>query len=368
MPATIVVGLQWGDEGKGKIIDALAAGASHVVRAQGGHNAGHTVLVGDQEFAFHLLPSGILYPYVNCYLGAGMVICPEQFEREVANFNVEGRLFVSPYAHIISEKHIERDLASGSKIGTTGRGIGPCYVDKVDRNGVRAADSDHPFLQKFIAPVEQMLHQALQSNETILLEGAQGTLLDITFGTYPYVTSSNTLSSGVCLGAGVPPNSIDRVIGVLKAFQTRVGNGPFPTEEMFLDPRTVREVGTTTQRVRRLGWFDAVLARYAIQLNGAWEIALTKIDVLDTLEEIKICYAYNYDGGEHTLPPPDLSKAIPCYKTLPGWMCDTSKITTYADLPQQARNYIDTIESLCSARVRWVSNGPRRDQLIERVC
>lgn len=422
MPQVILVGAQWGDEGKGKIIDILTAQAKHVVRAQGGNNAGHTVIIGQHEYKLHLIPSGILHPHTHCYIGAGTVIDPEVLIQEIEGLqnhgiNVKGRLWISPSAHIIFPYHRTLDLLLEEKkgersIGTTGRGIGPCYADKASRLGIRMGELVRPdifgkvlksvihlkneeltklfgaekmsyddilkkytafaeYLKPYISNVEELVNQAIDSKENVLFEGAQGTFLDISLGTYPFVTSSNTIAGGLCVGAGVGPTRIDHTIGVVKSYTTRVGNGPLPTEvqesENFLDHQEAREYGSITARKRRIGWFDAVLAKTAVRLNGIDSIALTKLDILDDLESIKICVGYQIHGIRVDYVPcltQDLEKIVPIYETVPGWKTSTSHITSYQDLPENAKNYLKRIESLCNAPISMISIGPQREKTI----
>lgn len=415
-----VVGMQWGDEGKGKVIDLLAENAEHIVRAQGGNNAGHTLVVKQKEYKFHLIPSGILYPHTKCYIGGGTVIDPASFLEEIENLKKHGisyvkRLYISKYAHIIMPYHrlidqlSEKQKGSGA-VGTTGKGIGPCYTDKVNRLGIRLADllDEKTFREKlqsviqvknreleklyeskpvkleeilkeyliyaeklapFAAPVEEMLFEASQKNQRILFEGAQGALLDNTFGTYPFVTSSCTLSGGIPSGLGVGPTKVGRVVGVTKAYMTRVGNGPLPTElkeeelSFFPEHQFSREVGTTTGRKRRIGWFDAFLLKYTICLNGVDSIALTKLDILDELDEIKICTGYK----RHNVFPANteqLSRVEPIYETHPGWKMSTRNIQSYDDLPSKARSYVRRIEEFCNTSVSIVSIGPEREKTL----
>ncbi|MCI5052499.1 MAG: adenylosuccinate synthetase [Simkaniaceae bacterium] len=372
MTVKMIVGLQWGDEGKGKIIDVLSSAATHIVRGQGGHNAGHTVIVSGEEFHFHLIPSGILYEHTRCYLGAGVVIDPNHLRKEIAQLEERGipikdRLFISPYSHVITQEHIDRDERENAHLGTTKRGIGPCYTDRAARTGMRFFD----YLQKhedplssYLAPVEQMLDDAYDAGEEILIEGAQGALLDLYFGTYPYVTSSNTIAAGVCLGSGLPPLALDQVIGVIKAYQTRVGAGPFPTEEAFATPTEIREVGVSTGRDRRIGWFDAPLARFAIRRNGVNSLALTKLDILDSLEEIKICVAYDFGGERLDFPPPSLEDVKPLYISMPGWQTSTTGMRQFDELPENAQNYIRKLEELCKMPISLLSVGPAREQML----
>jgi adenylosuccinate synthase len=418
--AIAVIGMQWGDEGKGKVIDLLSENAHHIARAQGGNNAGHTIVAKGQEFRFHLIPSGIIYPHTKCYIGGGTVIDPASILTEMGDLTKHGidyvkRLYISFYAHVVFPYHrlidqlSEKQKGAGS-IGTTGRGIGPCYTDKISRCGIRLADLLHtetfpakleaalalknrelekfyghaplelaPILEEYLgyakklapfaAPVEEMLHTASKKGERILFEGAQGALLDITFGTYPFVTSSCTLSGGVCAGLGMGPTKVDQTIGVTKAYTTRVGHGPFPTElseveqARFPDHSESREVGTTTGRKRRMGWFDAFMLRHTICLNGADSLALTKLDILDNLEEIKICTGYK-QSKVFPATVDDLSRAVPIYENHPGWKKSTRDIKIYDDLPSQAKAYIRRIEELCELPVSIVSTGPEREKTL----
>ena len=424
MTNIIVVGTQWGDEGKGKIIDLISEHVKHVVRAQGGNNAGHTILVDNEEYKLHLIPSGILYPQMQCYIGAGVVIDPEVLLSEIEGLesrgiDVSGRLWVSPRAHVILPHHRKLDSAmessrDGKVIGTTGRGIGPCYADKASRIGIRIGEFIRPEifhkllreisdlknrelqkiysadsvdfdetlasysayaekLKKFVAPVERMIHHAIKDRESMLFEGAQGTFLDLTFGTYPYVTSSNTTSGGVCAGAGIGPGCIDSVIGIVKAYATRVGEGCFPTEvsdkDSFLNHENAREFGVTTGRKRRIGWFDAVLVRQAVQLNGITSLALTKLDILDALESVKICVGYTIDGEKYDYLPSSfegLGNIVPIYETIPGWKVSTRDVRSYEDLPYNAKCFIVRVEELCEASVGIISVGPGRAHSIVR--
>lgn len=422
MPAIIVVGAQWGDEGKGKIIDMLSASAKHVVRAQGGNNAGHTVIIGTEEYKLHLVPSGILYPHPFCYIGGGTVIDPAVLLDEIESLEkrgiqVQGRLKISGSAHVIFPFHKLWDSVSEQSkgrraIGTTGRGIGPCYIDKTSRSGIRMAELIEPAalerrlktviaekneelksmegipllneeeifitysafgkrLAPFAADTEKDVNDALDAGENVLLEGAQGTFLDITFGTYPYVTSSNTIAGGICAGAGVGPTRIGHTIGVVKAYSTRVGNGPFPTEvneqELFIDHLQAREVGTTTGRTRRIGWFDAVLARQAVRLNGIDSIALTKLDILDRLDEIKLCTGYQKQGrllDHFPVKAEDYEGLQPVYEIHPGWRQPVGNIKSIEQLPTNAQKYLRRIESLCRAPISMLSVGPERERTI----
>jgi len=425
MPGIIVVGLQWGDEGKGKVVDMLSARASHIVRSQGGNNAGHTVIAEGKEIALHLLPSGILHPHVQCYIAGGCLIDPQVLIEEIKRAEEGGialieRLKISPYAHIILPVHqmldrLKEKEKGENAIGTTGRGIGPCAADRSSRVGLRMVELVSPdifseklevfcesknkelekiyglepldisaiyddysiygeLLRPFIADVEGLLTDALFRDETVLLEGAHGTLLDTVFGSYPFVTSSSTLASGVCAGAGIGPGYVDEVFGVLKAYTTRVGSGPLPTT---IDPDTLedfrsmddfREVGTTTGRERRIGWLDLVLARHACRLNGVTQLVLTKLDILDSLEEICVCVGYSLDGETLDKPPAlieDLERVEPIYETMPGWMTSTKQARKIRQLPENARAYIDKIEEFCNLSVGMISVGPGREETIQ---
>ncbi len=413
-----VTGMQWGDEGKGKVIDLLAENAQHIARAQGGNNAGHTIVFGGKEFKFHLVPSGILYPHTKCYIGGGTVLDPKSLIAEIEGLVHHGipnvkRLYISPYAHIVLPYHrlidsLSEKMKGGQAVGTTGRGIGPCYIDKVARIGIRMADlmdlkvfrgklenalvhknrelekiyghaplELDPIFQEYksyaerlvphVAPVEEMLYEAAKKGERILFEGAQGALLDVTFGTYPFVTSSCTLTGGICSGIGFGPTKIDRTLGVTKAYTTRVGNGPLPTElkpeemSLFPDHAASRELGTTTGRKRRMGWFDAFLLKHTICLNGIDSLALMKLDVLDDLEQIKICVGYKHCK---TFPAESLSSAVPIYETHPGWKESTTDVKLYDDLPSAAKAYIRRVEELCEVPVSLVSVGPEREKTL----
>lgn len=422
MPSVIVVGAQWGDEGKGKIIDILTSKARHIVRAQGGNNAGHTILIGKEEYKLHLIPSGILHSHTQCYIGAGTVLDPEVLIQEIQSLESRGydlkkRLWISPAAHVIFPYHKKIDLLLEKKkgersIGTTGRGIGPCYADKANRLGIRIGElirSDlfstalksvlilkneelqllygaEPFsydsilqeyndyaklLTPYVADFEYGISEAIKNNENVLFEGAQGTFLDITSGTYPFVTSSNTVAAGICVGAGIGPSHIHHTLGVVKAYTTRVGNGPLPSEvednQTFLDHRQAREYGTTTGRKRRIGWFDAVLVKTAVRLNGLQSMALTKLDILDNISEIKICTGYYlHNQLVHNLPTiaNDFALLKPVYETLPGWNTPTSAITEYDALPINAKNYLKRIEELCGIPISLISIGPGRENTI----
>jgi adenylosuccinate synthase len=417
----VVIGAQWGDEGKGKITDLLSKSADVVVRYQGGVNAGHTVVVQDQTFKLHLIPSGILYPDTECIIGSGTVIDPKVLIEELDCLESLGistqKLFISETAHVTMPYHRLIDQASeerrGShKIGTTGRGIGPTYADKSERTGIRVIDLMDPellakqlrwtvnyknvILEKLydLPPLDPegviaeyldyadrlrahvidsslKIYDAFQRRRNILFEGAQGTLLDLDHGTYPYVTSSNPVAGGACVGAGVGPTMIDRVIGVAKAYTTRVGEGPFPTElngtmgELLCDRGA--EFGTTTGRKRRCGWFDAVIGRYAVRINGLDCLAITKLDVLDELEEINVCIAYEIDGQHFRDFPTSarqFARCQPVYKTLPGWQQSTDHCRSLDDLPPQALDYLKFLAELMEVPIAIVSLGASRDQTI----
>jgi len=418
----IITGAQWGDEGKGKVVDLLTEEADYIVRYQGGHNAGHTVVINDEKFILHLIPSGILWPGKTCIIGNGVVIDPRALLQEIGELKKRGieignNLYISSRAHVIMPYHkaIEKEsekLKGSRRIGTTGRGIGPTYADKMARIGIRIADLIDPdifkeklyvnlqemnfFLDRlygvkgfvfkdvyeeyleyakeikqFVADTSVILNRAIGEGKNILFEGAQGTLLDVDHGTYPYVTSSNATAGGACTGTGVGPTRIDKVIGVVKAYTTRVGSGPFPTELHgpigdYLRERG-REYGATTGRARRCGWFDAVSVAYSAMINGFTGVALTKLDVLDELEEIKICIAYRYKGQEYKSMPAELKileECEPLYETLRGWKCPISGISKYEDLPEEAKRYIERIEELTGIKVLLISTGYRREETI----
>ncbi|MEE8523637.1 MAG: adenylosuccinate synthase, partial [Thermoanaerobaculia bacterium] len=425
MANTVVLGMQWGDEGKGKIVDLICPAFDAVARFQGGDNAGHTVKFADRHFALHLLPSGILQPEMRCVLGNGMVICPDSLfgeldEIRAAGVDVEKRLFVSGRAQVILPTHIAldqaREAARGDrKIGTTARGIGPAYESKAGRYGVRCGDlladdledrlavqhrtiaaqladlgADPPpsvaelveecrvwgeRLRPYVHDTVDLLNRWIDDGDGVLFEGAQGALLDIDHGTYPYVTSSNVTAGGVCAGTGVPPMRLTGVLGVIKAYTTRVGGGPFTTE---LDDKTGEhlrrrgnEFGTTTGRPRRCGWFDAVAARYSRRINGTDVLAVTKLDVLDELDTIRLCVAYRVDGREIRDFPMDLSvleRAEPVYRDVPGWNQSTVGILDEQDLPGAARDYLAILEEAVGAPVGLISTGPRREETILVEC
>jgi len=422
MPVTTLVGAQWGDEGKGKIVDLLSEDLDIVARYQGGANAGHTVVIGGEKTILHLIPSGILQEDTACVIGNGVVIDPVALMDEITllknkGIDIEGRLLISHRAHLIMPYHKLLDRAKESrdadqKIGTTGRGIGPAYVDKANRMGVRIVDLLHrdqlaaklrrnieeknrilseiyhqeeldvdqiiseyvDFDEKidpFVTDVSRYLNDAVAAGKKILLEGAQGTLLDVDFGTYPYVTSSNPTSGGACTGVGIGPTKIDHVLGVIKAYTTRVGMGPFPTE--IPDDRDVKlrelgdEFGATTGRPRRCGWFDGVIANFAVRVNGIDSLAVTKLDVLDSLEEIKLCVAYKHNGKELTTFPAEmqlLEECEPVYRTFPGWQQPTSHIRSFDDLPENARTYLCGISEFTQTKLSIVSVGSGRDETI----
>jgi len=423
MTVTVIVGTQWGDEGKGKITDLLARDMDMVVRYQGGNNAGHTVVIKDETFKLHLIPSGIFYPNVTCVIGNGVVVDPAVLLQEIKALRGRGfdgkNLKISSQAHLIFPYHRDLDAAQEQKheagrIGTTNRGIGPCYVDKFNRRGIRVGDFFHPeiFRQRLewnlkeksfilnnfydykvdynidaiqneyfgyfnelkelvVLESTSLIGDYIDSNKKILMEGAQGTMLDVDHGTYPYVTSSNPISGGACCGAGFGPQEIDEVIGVAKAYFTRVGGGPFPTEVNGGMGDELRErgheYGTTTGRPRRCGWFDGVVMRHAAKVNGVTQLAVTKLDVLDSLEKIDVCTAYDYEGQQIKDFPTHiqrLEKCKPVYETLPGWRQDITKITEYAQLPANAKKYLDKLAELSEARVSLISVGAERGQII----
>ncbi|WP_086232887.1 adenylosuccinate synthase [Campylobacter devanensis] len=413
--ADLIVGIQWGDEGKGKIVDMLSQNYDLVCRSGGGHNAGHTIWVDGVKYALHLVPSGILHPNIINIIGNGVVVNPKVLIKEMSQFkNLEGRFYISDRAHLNLAYHSLIDQAKerlkGDKaIGTTGKGIGPAYADKISRTGHRVGELLNPellstnlmndfetnrvyldalgvqipskdeiyqelkgfkeALAPYIADTTQILWRAMSENKKILLEGAQGTLLDIDHGTYPYVTSSNTIAAGACTGLGLSPKSIGDVIGILKAYTTRVGNGAFPTEDHGVDGQTMCEVGkeygTTTGRRRRCGWLDAVAVRYASMLNGVDSYALMKLDVLDGFKTIKICKAYEYQGEIIDYMPANLDEVTPIYEELEGWD-SISGIKHYDDLPLNAKRYINRIEELTGVRVSIVSTSPERSDTILR--
>jgi adenylosuccinate synthase len=421
MPAVVIVGAQWGDEGKGKATDLLGPSADVVVKFNGGNNAGHTVVIGDEKYALHLLPSGILSPHVVPVIGNGVVIDLGVLFEEIDGLESRGldtgKLVISASAHVIAsynrtiDKVTERFLGS-HRIGTTGRGIGPTYADKMNRIGVRiqdlfdekiltqkveaALDLKNQILAKIynrravdatevvdellgyvdrlrpmVCDTGLLLNQALDRGDTVLLEAGQATLLDVDHGTYPFVTSSNATSGGACTGSGIPPTRIERVIGIVKAYSTRVGEGPFPTElhddfGQFLR-KAGYEYGTTTGRPRRCGWYDAVVARYAARVNGVTDFVLTKLDVLTGLERVPVCVAYEVDGVRHDEMPvnqSDFHHARPIFEELPGWWEDITHCRTLEELPANARAYIDAVEAMSGAPMSVIGVGPGRDQII----
>ena len=424
MPAVVLIGAQWGDEGKGKATDLLGGRVQWVVRYQGGNNAGHTVVLPDgQDFALHLIPSGILTPGVTNVIGNGVVVDPGVLLDELAGLEARdvdtSRLLLSADAHLLMPYHVAIDKVTerflgNAKIGTTGRGIGPCYQDKIARVGVRVSDvlDEKILTQKVeaalefknqvlskiynrraldpaqvvdevlgqadgfrhrIADTRLELNQALERGETVLLEGSQGTLLDVDHGTYPYVTSSNPTAGGAAVGSGIGPTRITAVLGILKAYTTRVGSGPFPTEledewGEYLR-RTGGEVGVTTGRLRRCGWFDAVIARYATRVNGITDYFLTKLDVLSSLEQVPICVGYTVDGvrtDDMPMTQTDIHHAVPVYENMPGWFEDITACRTFDELPQAAQDYVLRIEELSGARMSCIGVGPGREQTIVR--
>jgi len=420
MANTILVGAQWGDEGKGKIIDVLTNDADIVVRTQGGNNAGHTVYIGKQKYVLHLIPSGILRKGKVCVIGNGVVIDPIGLVEEINGLrklgvHIDGNLFISETAHLVFPYHRELDeqreiLKGKHKIGTTKRGIGPAYGDKAARTGLRVIDLVNPRrfeqqlelkikenngilkafgarplsfkqvhaqyrkagdqLRPFVANTVVYLHEATGKQKEILFEGAQGTFLDIDHGTYPFVTSSNTTAGGACTGSGIPPHRMDRVVGVMKAYTTRVGEGPLPTENSEIADllhNMGRELGATTGRARRCGWFDSVATRHATMVNGIDELAVTNVDGLDTLDLIRVCVGYRVGSKRYDYVPNDielLSRCEPVYVDFPGWKSGTSKIRSWKELPGRARSYLRAIAELTGAELSIVSVGPSRDQTI----
>ncbi|GAA4630208.1 adenylosuccinate synthase [Actinoallomurus vinaceus] len=422
MPAIVLVGAQWGDEGKGKATDILGGDVDYVVRYQGGNNAGHTVVIGDQSYALHLLPSGVLSPDVVPVIGNGVVIDPGVLLEEIDGLRARGvscdRLLISANAHLIMPHHKALDKVSErylgkARIGTTGRGIGPAYGDKIARMGIRVQDlldtgilrqkldlalrdknqilakvynrraiEIDPIIEEYVAYGERLrphiadtalvINKALEEDKLVLLEGAQGTLLDVDHGTYPFVTSSSPTSGGACAGSGVGPTRITKVIGILKAYTTRVGSGPFPTE--LLDETgdwlrtTGHEYGVTTGRNRRCGWFDAVIARYATRVNGVTDYFLTKLDVLSGLEKVPVCVAYEVDGercDELPMTQTGFHHAKPIYEELDGWQEDISECKTFDDLPKKAQDYVRALEEMSGAQISAIGVGPGRDQTLQ---
>jgi adenylosuccinate synthase len=422
MPVTVIVGTQWGDEGKGKIVDILSSEMDYVVRYQGGANAGHTINLKGKQYILHLIPSGILHPQTLCFIGNGVVVDPEALVEEI-NFLegkgivVDGRLWISERAHLIFEYHKIldqlRESSSGEKrIGTTGRGIGPAYADKVNRCGIRLIDliekkvfeellrsrirsvnkmvtkiyeqppiNENEMVEKYLILRDKIialkkdtslaLYQAVISGKKVLMEGAQGTLLDVDHGTYPFVTSSNPVSAGACIGSGISPTQVNEILGVMKAYTTRVGEGPFPTELSGSDGNEMREIGkeygATTGRPRRCGWFDMVIGRYAARVNGLTGLAITKLDVLDSMKTIQICVGYQYKGKniiEFPADVPSLENCEPIYESLPGWQRSTSDVTHYEELPENARIYLEYLEKQIGVPIKMISVGPMRKKTI----
>lgn len=424
MPANIVVGTQWGDEGKGKIIDIIASKADVVVRSQGGNNAGHTVVSNGETYKLHLIPSGILYKDTPCLIGAGVVMDPKDFLGEIDDLEKRGvscdNLKIDPRAHVVMPWHIRLDGLSEKfrgkgDIGTTNRGIGPCYMDKYERCGIRVYDLTHPEvfaekaritgtlknkiitqvyggeafdlnevikeyteygkrLAKYVSDVSVLTYEAARAGKNIMFEGAQATLLDIDYGTYPYVTSSHPVSGGVCVGTGVGPMTITNIIGVAKSYTTRVGKGPFPTELFDVTGDTIREkgheYGTTTGRPRRTGWFDSVIIRHAVRVNGLSCLAINKLDTLGGLGKLKICVAYEKPDGTviRDFPPTleELEGCKPVYEEIQGFDEDISSCRTFDDLPRACKDYINRLEELCECRISMVGVGPSREQNLER--
>lgn len=422
MPALVLLGAQWGDEGKGKATDLLGGSVDYVVRYQGGNNAGHTVVVGDQKYALHLLPSGILSPSCVPVIGNGVVVDPAVLLSELSGLNERGvdtsKLLISGNAHLITSYNVTMDkvgerFLGQRKIGTTGRGIGPTYADKINRTGIRVQDlyDESILLQKveaaldiknqmlvklfnrrsieaeqiveellgyaeqirpYVTDTSLVLNKALEQDKVVLMEGGQGTLLDVDHGTYPFVTSSNPTAGGACTGSGIGPTKISRVIGILKAYTTRVGSGPFPTELFDEDGEALRRIGgergVTTGRDRRCGWFDAPIARYATRVNGLTDFFLTKLDVLTGWERIPVCVAYEIDGKRVEEVPynqTDFHHAKPVYEYLPGWSEDITKAQTFDELPKNARDYVKALEDMSGAPISAIGVGPGRTETIQ---
>jgi len=422
MSTRVVIGAQWGDEGKGKIVDLLSNKADYVVRFQGGANAGHTLKFDDKKVVLHLIPSGIFNGDANCVIGNGVVIDPIALVEEIngvkeMGFSLEGRFFISQTAHVILPYHklldqLKEKRRGGDAIGTTGRGIGPAYVSKVSRVGIRMVDlldrdvlrekidqnlKDINFalenlykepilstddlmaeledsiktLEPFICNTTNLMHEGIKDGKSILLEGAQGTMLDVDHGTYPYVTSSSPTSGGACTGSGIPPTALDKVMGITKAYCTRVGNGPFPTELLDETGEELRkkgaEFGATTGRPRRCGWLDLVALKYVVQLNGINELTLTKMDVMDGFEEIKVCTAYKLNGEETDVYPlslEDIRNVEPIYTSLPGWKNSIEGVTDWDRLPATAQSYISFVEEYLGVKFTIISTGPKRTETI----
>jgi adenylosuccinate synthase len=422
MSTRVVIGAQWGDEGKGKIVDLLSNEADYVVRFQGGANAGHTLKFDDKKVVLHLIPSGIFNGDAHCVIGNGVVIDPIALVEEIKgvqemDFSLEGRFFISQTAHVILPYHklldqLKEKRRGGDAIGTTGRGIGPAYVSKVSRVGIRMVDlldrdvlrekidqnlKDINFalenlykeptlstddlmaeledsiktLEPYICNTTDLLHKGLKDNKSILLEGAQGTMLDVDHGTYPFVTSSSPTSGGACTGSGIPPTALDKVMGITKAYCTRVGNGPFPTELLDETGEELREkgaeFGATTGRPRRCGWLDLVALKYVVQLNGINELTLTKMDVMDGFDEIKVCTAYELNGEKTDVYPlslDDIQNVKPVYTALPGWKNSIEGITDWGKLPATAQSYISFVEEYLGVKFTIISTGPKRTETI----
>jgi adenylosuccinate synthase len=421
MSVQVLVGSQWGDEGKGKIVDILGDRFDIVARYQGGANAGHTIVIDDQQYILHLIPSGILRDGVDCVIGNGVVIDPQALLEEIKfledkGFTVKGRLYISHNAHLIMPYHKILDSINetgDNKIGTTGRGIGPCYVDKYARKGIRIVDllnkvelekkirsnieeknkiiknvyegeeldvekileeylAFDKAIDKYITDVPVYLENAIKNGKSVLMEGAQGALLDVDHGTYPYVTSSNPTSGGACIGVGLPPTQISSVFGIVKAYTTRVGLGPFPTEMHGGEGEALRkwgaEFGATTGRPRRCGWYDAFLLSYSRMINGIERVAITKLDVLSNMDEINVCVGYELDGKRLKSFPStteQLERIVPIYETLPGWKTDITGVRNYKDLPAETKNYLRFISEHSGFEISIISVGPKRDQTIE---
>ncbi len=422
MSNSVIVGAQWGDEGKGKVIDIFAAKADYIVRYQGGNNAGHTVVIGKDSFILHLIPSGILHKNKICVIGNGVVIDPRALLEEIAmleerGIKVDSRLFISEEAHVILPYHKlldELKEQKKKKIGTTKKGIGPCYSDKVARSGIRVIDlleedtlkdklrsnleeknsvlakiyGAEGFnlasmykeyldygkkISKYVCNTKRLLNDAIKNKKRILFEGAQGTLLDVDYGTYPFVTSSNSTAGGASIGTGVGPNKINKVIGVVKAYTTRVGEGPFPTEfnDSLMEKirQKGKEFGATTGRPRRCGWFDGVVVNHAVMVNGLDELVVTKLDVLDELDTLKICTGYKFGGKIYNDFPASiktLTQCRPMYEELPGWRKDTTGITSYAKLPTNAKRYLKRIQELVKTKIVLISVGSERNQTFSK--
>ncbi|GLI53482.1 adenylosuccinate synthase [Thermodesulfovibrio yellowstonii] len=419
MSTVVIIGAQWGDEGKGKIVDFLTEKCDYVVRFQGGCNAGHTVVVGEEKYILHLIPSGILHKNKKCIIGNGVVLDPSGLLKEIETLTQKGieidnNLYIAKHCHLIMPYHIaiEEQSEKKKKIGTTKKGIGPCYTDKIARNGVRMIDLLYPDvlknkiranleiinfllknlynaetldeaniltqylnyaekLKKYIADADILINKAIDSGKKVLFEGAQGTLLDIDHGTYPYVTSSNTIAGGACTGAGVSPRKIDNIIGIVKAYTTRVGEGPFPTEIKDSLGEEIRkrggEYGATTGRPRRCGWLDLVGLRHSVRVNGFTGLAITKLDILDGIEKLKVCVGYKYGNSILEDFPKEiqiLEDCMPVYEELQGWKESTAGIKNYEKLPDNAKKYLKFIEDSLKVKIQIISTGQKRDEII----